>query len=60
MSLFIPSYFGPISEYSKILKTETVVFEMEDNFQKQSSRNRTTSLRFRKKVVRVLREVRNT
>ena len=40
MSLFIPSYFGPISEYSKILKTETVVFEMEDNFQKQSYRNR--------------------
>ena len=40
MSLFIPSYFGPISEYSEILKTETVVFEMEDNFQKQSYRNR--------------------
>ena len=40
MSLFIPSYFGPISEYSEILKNETVVFEMEDNFQKQSYRNR--------------------
>ncbi|ARV14902.1 WbqC family protein [Polaribacter sp. SA4-12] len=40
MSLFIPSYFGPISEYSEILKSETVVFEMEDNFQKQSYRNR--------------------
>ena len=40
MSLFIPSYFGPISEYSEILKNETIVFEMEDNFQKQSYRNR--------------------
>ena len=40
MSLFIPSYFGPISEYSEILKSETVVFEMDDNFQKQSYRNR--------------------
>jgi hypothetical protein len=40
MSLFIPSYFGPISEYSEIIKSETVVFEMDDNFQKQSYRNR--------------------
>ncbi|KGL64125.1 WbqC family protein [Polaribacter sp. Hel1_85] len=40
MSLFIPSYFGPISEYSEIVKSEAVVFEMEDNFQKQSYRNR--------------------
>ncbi|MEO9570482.1 MAG: WbqC family protein [Polaribacter sp.] len=40
MSLFIPSYFGPISQYSEILKSESVVFEMEDNFQKQSYRNR--------------------
>ncbi|MCG1035568.1 WbqC family protein [Polaribacter sargassicola] len=40
MSLFIPTYFGPISQYSEILKSEKVVFEMEDNFQKQSYRNR--------------------
>ncbi|WP_299061621.1 WbqC family protein [uncultured Polaribacter sp.] len=40
MSLFIPSYFGPISEYSEIIKSDSIVFEMEDNFQKQSYRNR--------------------
>ena len=40
MSLFIPTYFGPISQYTEILKSDTVVFEMEDNFQKQSYRNR--------------------
>lgn len=40
MSLFIPSYFGAISEYSEIVKADSVVFEMEDNFQKQSYRNR--------------------
>jgi len=40
MSLFIPTYFGPISQYSEILKSEKIVFEMEDNFQKQSYRNR--------------------
>ena len=39
-SLFIPSYFGSIYEYSEILKSEAIVFEMEDNFQKQSYRNR--------------------
>lgn len=40
MSLFIPSYFGTISQYSEIIKSNSVVFEMEDNFQKQSYRNR--------------------
>lgn len=40
MSLFIPTYFGPISQYSEIIKSDSVVFEMEDNFQKQSYRNR--------------------
>ncbi|MCI2227651.1 WbqC family protein [Polaribacter sp. MSW13] len=40
MSLFIPTYFGPISQYSEIVKSDKVVFEMEDNFQKQSYRNR--------------------
>jgi hypothetical protein len=40
MALFIPTYFSPISQYSEILKSDTVVFEMEDNFQKQSYRNR--------------------
>jgi hypothetical protein len=40
MSLFIPTYFSPISQYSEIIKAATVTFEMEDNFQKQSYRNR--------------------
>lgn len=40
MALFIPTYFSPISQYSEIVKTNDVVFEMEDNFQKQSYRNR--------------------
>ena len=40
MSLFIPTYFSPISQYSEILKSDKVIFEMEDNFQKQSYRNR--------------------
>lgn len=40
MSLFTPTYFSPISQYSEILKADEVVFEVEDNFQKQSYRNR--------------------
>lgn len=40
MSLFIPTYCAPISQYSKIVKSDSVIFEMEDNFQKQSYRNR--------------------
>lgn len=40
MSLFIPTYFSPISQYSEIIKSNSVVFEMEDNFQKHSFRNR--------------------
>ncbi len=40
MSLFIPTYFSPISQYSEIVRTNEVIFEMEDNFQKQSYRNR--------------------
>jgi hypothetical protein len=40
MSIFIPTYFSPISQYAELVKTDEVVFEMEDNFQKQSYRNR--------------------
>jgi len=40
MSLFIPTYFSPITQYSEITKSKEVIFEMEDNFQKQSYRNR--------------------
>jgi capsular polysaccharide biosynthesis protein len=40
MPLFIPTYFSPITQYSEIIKSKEVIFEMEDNFQKQSYRNR--------------------
>lgn len=40
MSLFIPTYFSPISQYAALVKADKIVFEMEDNFQKQSFRNR--------------------
>jgi hypothetical protein len=40
MALFIPTYFSPISQYSEIIHAAEVVFEMNDNFQKQSYRYR--------------------
>ncbi len=40
MGLFIPTYFSPISQYAFINKSEEVIFELEDNFQKQTYRNR--------------------
>lgn len=38
--LFIPTYFAPISQYKEIFNNESIVFEVEDNFQKQTYRNR--------------------
>jgi hypothetical protein len=35
-----PTYFPSISHYAAIVQAEKVVFEMEDNFQKQTNRNR--------------------
>ncbi|MFY7671708.1 WbqC family protein [Tenacibaculum sp. MEBiC06402] len=40
MGLFIPTYFSPISQYAFINKSDKVIFEFEDNFQKQTYRNR--------------------
>ncbi|WP_439128756.1 WbqC family protein [Polaribacter sp.] len=40
MGLFIPTYFSPISQYTAIANQKTITFEIEDNFQKQSYRNR--------------------
>ena len=40
MALFIPTYFAPISQYSEIINSDEVLFEVHDNFQKQSFRNR--------------------
>ena len=38
--VFHPSYFSSILQYATILKTENVNFEVFDNFQKQTYRNR--------------------
>lgn len=38
--LFLPTYFAPISQYMAILQNDAIVFEVEDNFQKQTYRNR--------------------
>lgn len=40
MSLFIPTYFSPIAQYAAIEKADKITFEFDDNFQKQSFRNR--------------------
>ena len=36
-----PSYFPSISHFVAIAKADSVTFEMEDNFQKQTNRSRT-------------------
>jgi hypothetical protein len=42
MNLLIhPTYFPSISHYVAMAQSEKIVFEMEDNFQKQTNRNRT-------------------
>ena len=38
--LYIPTYFAPISQYTSVFKNKDIVFEVEDNFQKQTYRNR--------------------
>lgn len=40
MSLFIPTYFSPISQYGMLFQSNDVLFEVEDNYQKQTYRNR--------------------
>lgn len=40
MAVFIPTYFSPIAQYAAMHQREEVVFEIEDNFQKQTYRNR--------------------
>ena len=40
MALFLPTYFSPISQYMAIANADEVMFEVEDNFQKQTYRNR--------------------
>ena len=38
--LFYPTYFSPIAQYVAIAQADKVVFEVRDNFQKQTYRNR--------------------
>tara|TARA_R110001632_G_scaffold63318_3_gene151501 strand:- start:41316 stop:41930 length:615 start_codon:yes stop_codon:yes gene_type:complete len=40
MALFLPTYFSPISQYGAIMNFDSFTFEIEDNFQKQTYRNR--------------------
>lgn len=40
-SLLHPSYFPSISHYVAMEQADTILFEIEDNFQKQTNRNRT-------------------
>ncbi|MFA5300508.1 MAG: WbqC family protein [Lutibacter sp.] len=40
MILLQPTYFSPIIQYVAIAKTDEIIFETEDNFQKQTYRNR--------------------
>jgi hypothetical protein len=39
-TLLHPSYFPSISQFVAIVKSDTVTFEVDDNFQKQTNRNR--------------------
>jgi hypothetical protein len=40
-SLLLPTYFPSISHFVAMVQSDKIVFEMEDNFQKQTNRNRT-------------------
>ena len=40
MTLFQPTYFSPIIQYVGIAQSKKIIFETEDNFQKQTYRNR--------------------
>lgn len=40
MILLQPTYFSPVIQYVAIAKTSNIIFEVEDNFQKQTYRNR--------------------
>lgn len=39
--LIYPSYFPTISNYVAMAQADSIIFEVEDNFQKQTNRNRT-------------------
>jgi hypothetical protein len=39
--LLYPTYFPSISHYVAMVQSDSITFEVEDNFQKQTNRNRT-------------------
>src|SRR3954464_161516 len=39
-SLLLPTYFPSVSHFAVMAQSENIIFEMEDNFQKQTNRNR--------------------
>jgi len=39
-ALLLPTYFPSISQFAAMVQADTITFEMEDNFQKQTNRNR--------------------
>jgi hypothetical protein len=40
-TLILPTYFPSISHFTVMAQSESITFEIEDNFQKQTNRNRT-------------------
>jgi hypothetical protein len=40
MALFVPTYFSPIVQYGMMYQSDSLEFEVSDNFQKQTYRNR--------------------
>ena len=40
MSIFLPTYFSPILQYGEMFSRKQILFEVKDNFQKQTYRNR--------------------
>ena len=40
MGIYVPTYFSSIHQYSLMLKEDSILFEVHDNYQKQSYRNR--------------------
>ena len=40
MALFVPTYFSPVNQYISIANSNSITFEVEENYQKQSYRNR--------------------
>ena len=51
MSLFIPTYFSPISQYAAIVKSDEIIFEMEVGVEAQNFK-KTMSITNRKQAIK--------